>query len=150
MRHPFWTLSMPLPNIIRIFQSIKKLQCTRIQLGNLFKEGNYKKNRARVVILTCNTPTWPDICPYHILSIYLRQSLLLIQEGQFLVSGERMCTILVNRLEDWACPVNMWLGKLTALDMTPLGWLGRKTSTQTNTSDSMGVMVCTRFPLHGR
>ena len=32
-----------------------------------------------------------------------------------------------------ACPVNVWLGKLTALDMTPLGWLGRKTSTQTNT-----------------
>ena len=28
--------------------------------------------------------------------------------------------------------VNVWLGKLTALDMTPLGWLGRKTSTQTN------------------
>ena len=28
----------------------------------------------------------------------------------------------------------MWLGKLTALDMTPLGWLGRKTSTQTNIS----------------
>ena len=27
-------------------------------------------------------------------------SLLLIQEGQLLVSGERMCTILVNRLED--------------------------------------------------
>ena len=27
-------------------------------------------------------------------------SLLLIQEGQFSVSGERMCTILVNRLED--------------------------------------------------
>ena len=26
----------------------------------------------------------------------------------------------------------MWLGKLTVLDMTPLGWLGRKTSTQTN------------------
>ena len=27
-------------------------------------------------------------------------SRLLIQEGQLLVSGERMCTILVNRLED--------------------------------------------------
>ena len=26
----------------------------------------------------------------------------------------------------------MWLGKLTALDMTPLGWLGRKASIQTN------------------
>ena len=58
-------------------------------------------------------------------------SLPLIQEGQLSVSGERMCTILVNRLEDSACPVNVWLGKLTALDMTPLGWLGRKTSTQT-------------------
>ena len=27
-------------------------------------------------------------------------SLLLIQEGKLSVSGERMCTILVNRLED--------------------------------------------------
>ena len=48
-------------------------------------------------------------------------SLPLIQEGQLSVSGERMCTILVNRLEDYAYPVNVWLGKLTALDMTPLG-----------------------------
>ena len=61
-------------------------------------------------------------------------SLPLIKEGQLSVSGERMCTILVNCLEDKACPVNVWLGKLTALDMTPLGWLGHKTSTQTNTS----------------
>ena len=38
-------------------------------------------------------------------------SLSLIQEGQLSVSGERMCTILVNRLEDLACPVNVWLGK---------------------------------------
>ena len=48
-------------------------------------------------------------------------SLPLIQEGQLSVSGERMCTIPVNRLEDLACPVNLWLGKLTTLDMTPLG-----------------------------
>ena len=61
-------------------------------------------------------------------------SLPLIQEGQLSVSGERMCTILVNPLEDLACPVNVWLGtcKLTMLDMTQLGWLGRKTATQTN------------------
>ena len=39
----------------------------------------------------------------------------LIQEGQLSVSGKRMCTILVNRFEDQA------FGKLTALDMTPLG-----------------------------
>ena len=45
----------------------------------------------------------------------------LIQEGQLSLSGERMCTILVNRLEDYAWPVNVWLGKLTAFDMTPLG-----------------------------
>ena len=32
-------------------------------------------------------------------------SLPLIQEGQLSVYGERMCTILVNRLEDKACPV---------------------------------------------
>ena len=43
------------------------------------------------------------------------------------VSGKRMCTILVNCLEDQACPLNVWLGKLTAPDMTPLGWLVHKT-----------------------
>ena len=58
----------------------------------------------------------------------------LIQEGQLSVSGERMCTILVNHLKDYACPVNVWLGKLTALNMTPLGWLGHKTSTQMHTT----------------
>ena len=46
-------------------------------------------------------------------------SLWLIQEGQLSVSGQRMCTILVNHLEDKACPVKVWLGKLTVLDMTP-------------------------------
>ena len=46
-------------------------------------------------------------------------TLPLYQEGK--LSGGRMCTILVNRLEDYACPVNVWLGKLTALDMTQLG-----------------------------
>ena len=55
-----------------------------------------------------------------------------IQEGQLSVSSERMCTILINRLEDYACPVKVRLGKLTALDMTPMDWLGRKTSTQTS------------------
>ena len=48
-------------------------------------------------------------------------SLPLILEGHLSVSDERMCTILFKRLEDKACPVNVWLGKLTALDITPLG-----------------------------
>ena len=37
-------------------------------------------------------------------------SLPLNQEGQLLASGERMYTILVNRIEDKACPVKVWLG----------------------------------------
>ena len=73
-------------------------------------------------------------------------SLPLIQEGQLSVSGERMCTILVNCLEDKACPVNVWLGKLTALEMTPLGWLGCKTSTQTN---SVLLPLCSRLVKEG-
>ena len=48
-------------------------------------------------------------------------SLPLIQEGQLSVSGERMGIILFNCLEDQACPVNVWLGKLTAHDLNPLG-----------------------------
>ena len=65
-------------------------------------------------------------------NIFYGHSLPSADSGRAVVSfWRRMCTILVNRLEDKACPVNVWLGKLTALDMTPLGWLGRKTSTQT-------------------
>ena len=52
-------------------------------------------------------------------------SLPLIQEGQLSVAGERLYIIRFTRLEDWACPVKVWLSKLTALDLTPLGWLGR-------------------------
>ena len=44
-------------------------------------------------------------------------SLPLIQEQKLSVSGGRMCTILFNLfLGDYACPVIVWLGKLTALD----------------------------------
>ena len=46
--------------------------------------------------------------------------LSMIQEGQLSLSGEKLCTILVNHLEDFSCPVR--LGKLTTLDMTPLGF----------------------------
>ena len=59
-------------------------------------------------------------------------SLPLIEEGHLSISGESMCTILVNCLEDYTCLVKVWLGKLTTLDITPLGWVGRKDSTQTN------------------
>ena len=39
--------------------------------------------------------------------------LLLIQEGQLSVSGERMCFVLVNHLEDYSCLGKVLLGKLT-------------------------------------
>ena len=44
----------------------------------------------------------------------------LIQEGQLSVSGKE-CAQYWLTVERAACPVNVWLGKLTALDMTPLG-----------------------------
>ena len=39
----------------------------------------------------------------------------------------------------------MGLGKLTAFHMTPLGWLGRKTSTQTNTDLENSVLLTSKF-----
>ena len=48
-------------------------------------------------------------------------SLPLIQEGQVSVSGERMCTILVSRLEDKASPVKVWLGKTDRARHDPIG-----------------------------
>ena len=60
-------------------------------------------------------------------------SLPLIQEGQLSISGDRMCTILVNHLEDLACAVKVWLGKLAALDMTHLvDWVVKPQHKQTN------------------
>ena len=41
----------------------------------------------------------------HVVLATVILSLPVIQEGQLSVSGERMCTILVNRLEDSACPL---------------------------------------------
>ena len=80
-----------------------------------------------------NFLSWRLIMKYFLRSF----SLQLIQGGQLSVSGEIMCTILVNPLEDLACSVNMWLGELITLDMTPLGWLGRKTSTQTKPNQAL-------------
>ena len=45
-----------------------------------------------------NILLWRLIMKYFLYTVIL--SFLLIQEGQLSVSGERMCTILVNRLED--------------------------------------------------
>ena len=48
--------------------------------------------------LHCNTDCVRG--DYHEIFSTVILSLPLIQEGQLSVSGERMCTILVNRLED--------------------------------------------------
>ena len=39
MGHPYWSLSKPLPNIIRIFQTIKKIQSAQEFHKNLFGWG---------------------------------------------------------------------------------------------------------------
>ena len=41
--------------------------------------------------------------------------------------------------------MEVWLGKLTMLDMTSLGWLGHKTSTQTHLGSNYAWME--RFPV---
>ena len=63
-------------------------------------------------------------------------ALPLIQEGQLSVSGERMCTSTGHPLGGLSLPRKKYgTGKLTALDMTLMGWLGCKTSTQTKLLD---------------
>ena len=46
---------------------------------------------------TCSTVVVTIARTYH---IYMYLNIPLIQEGQLSVSGERMCTILVNHIED--------------------------------------------------
>ena len=91
--------------------------------------------KLRVHSLPGRQHSFMKIWSWNIFSVIL--SFLLIQIGQLSVSGERMCTILVNCLEDQACPVKMWLGKLTVLNMTPSGWLGHKTSSQTKAENGL-------------
>ena len=69
------------------------LFCTKFILKNLYLAENslYKKP-----LFLRETARRPD---HEIFSTVIL-SLLLIQEGQLSVSGERMCTVLVNRLED--------------------------------------------------
>ena len=45
---------------------------TRIWLINSFRGDNHKKIKAKVVLLACDAPTWPDICSYQLLSNYLK------------------------------------------------------------------------------
>ena len=48
-------------------------------------------------------------------------SLPQIQEGELSVSGEILCTIMVKRLEAYACPIKILFSKLSALYMATLG-----------------------------
>ena len=97
--------------------------------------GYFEKNAGLGGTVGCTSDWWSGGCEFdprrvsntlslgfdhEIFSTFIL-SLLLIQEGQLSVSGKRMYTILVNRLEDKACPVKVWLSILIALDMTPLG-----------------------------
>ena len=58
MRHAYWSLSMTLSNIIKIFQTIKKIWSAHefgleIDIGEIVR----KQNKARVVLLACDTPS---------------------------------------------------------------------------------------------
>ena len=55
-------------------------------------------NLILISLILCQTHSFVEIDQEIFSTVIL--SLPLIQEGQLSVSGERMCTILVNRLED--------------------------------------------------
>ena len=57
----------------------------------------------KFVVAKCHIVKWWGIS--HTSTSIL--SPLLIQEGQLSVFGKRMCTILVNRLQDYACPIKV-------------------------------------------
>ena len=67
-QHLFCSLSMPKPNIINIFQIIQRLWSAK-EFGFEICSGEItRKSRVQVILLACNTLTWPDICPNQILS----------------------------------------------------------------------------------
>ena len=66
------------------------------KLINLYKNGKKKKKKVPIFISVIHSFVEID---HEIFSTVIL-SLPLIQEGQLSVSGKRMCTILVNRLED--------------------------------------------------
>ena len=82
------------------------------QLSTAKNEINLFNNHILIVAPVTFAPAGAMTPSTEFLSIVIL-SLPLIQEGQLSVSGKRMCTILVNCLEDKACPVIVWLGKLT-------------------------------------
>ena len=118
----------------------RKSYCTTFRVGF----GNNIDGAGLVGSVGCGSDWWSGGCGFdqagygnilswrfdHEIFSTVILSLPLSKEGQLSVSGERMCTILVNHLVDYACSVKVWLGKLTTLNITPLGWLGHKTSTQ--------------------
>ena len=80
-----------------------------------------------IPISSGNIFPWSLIMKYFLQSIY---PFWWFKKGscQFLV--KECAQVPVNCLEP--SPGNVWLGKLTALNMTLMGWLGLKTSTQSN------------------
>ena len=86
----------------------------------------------RVQLVIRQLLAWPLLGRQHSFveidhEIFSMVSLLLIQEGQLSVSCKRMCMTLVKSLRGLSLPSK----SVTILPMTPMGWLGHKTPTQT-------------------
>ena len=71
-----------------------------------------------------------NILSWRLIMKYFLQSFFLFKNGSCQFLAKECTQVLVNQLEDWACPGKVWRGKLTVLNMTLMGWLGCKTSTQ--------------------
>ena len=67
-RYPFWSFFMPLPNIIKIFQTIKKLWSAQ-EFGLEIRSGERTRIRIEQELSFLYMTL---ICPYQILSNYLK------------------------------------------------------------------------------
>ena len=70
-----------------------------------------------------------EICPFQTLTFYMDKCTIGSIVFYKLISSSYSFVSTLGQ----ACPVKVWLGKLTLLDMTLLGCLGCRTSIQTQT-----------------
>ena len=75
-------------------------------------------------------------------------SLPLVREGRLLVSGEGMCTVLVGRLGDWACPVDVWLDWPRSTWPHWIDWAVKPQHKQTVHYNSVHISVNTNILFH--
>ena len=72
--HAYWSLSTPLPNIIKtISKHYEVVMCTRNLLGNLFRGDKREREKMKQDLSFLHMTLLRDLCPCPMLSNYLKQ-----------------------------------------------------------------------------